>query len=270
MRWRQALALFAGAACTALTAGAVMTGPAAAATAATAGTAAVRADGASLPFGHWGPAQPIPGLAMLNAGGSAQVLHVSCVSLGNCTAAGTYQDSAGNTQVFTANEVSGTWGQATPLTGLSSLNVGGDASATALSCSGLGTCAIGGFYTDGQNGSQPFVGDSQGGTFGPPQALFAASALHNQQIATVSALSCASPGNCTVAVTLPVFPPGGTPSPSRSWPPRWPAPGPRSKAYSASPARSCPPRSTHCPAGYRGTALPAGFTEAPPEPCTRS
>jgi Big-like domain-containing protein len=187
-----------------------MSGPAAAATA---GTAAVRQDGASLPFGHWGPAQPIPGLAALNAGGSAQVQHVSCVSLGNCTAAGIYQDAAGSTQVFTANEVSGTWGQATPLTGLSSLNVGGDASATALSCSGLGACAIGGFYTDGLNGSQPFVADSQGGTFGPPQALFAASALHNQQIATVSALSCASPGNCTVAVTLPVFPPGGTPLP---------------------------------------------------------
>ena len=206
MRWRQALALFAGAACTALTAATVMSGPAAASTA---GTAAVRQDGASLPFGHWGPAHPIPGLAALNADGSAQVQHVSCASLGNCTAAGTYQDAAGRTQVFTANEVSGTWGQATPLTGLSSLNVGGDASATALSCSGLGACAIGGFYTDGLNGSQPFVADSRGGTFGPPQALFAASALHNQRIATISALSCASPGNCTVAVTLPNNPPGG-------------------------------------------------------------
>jgi len=40
--------------------------------------------------GVWGRAIEVPGLAALNAGGTAGVVSVSCASAGNCAAAGDY------------------------------------------------------------------------------------------------------------------------------------------------------------------------------------
>jgi hypothetical protein len=48
----------------------------------------------------WGNAQEVPNLGTLNAGNSAEVLSVSCVSAGNCAAGGSYTDSNGHTQAF--------------------------------------------------------------------------------------------------------------------------------------------------------------------------
>jgi hypothetical protein len=44
--------------------------------------------------GKWGKAVPVPGLAALNKGGSADVAAISCGSAGNCSAVGSYLDGA--------------------------------------------------------------------------------------------------------------------------------------------------------------------------------
>jgi cytochrome c551/c552 len=67
--------------------------------------------------GTWGKAGPIPGLAALNTGHTAQLTSVSCTSAGNCSAAGMYTGSAGIQQAFVASQVNGTWGKAEEIHG---------------------------------------------------------------------------------------------------------------------------------------------------------
>ena len=59
------------------------------------GAAAART---TVPGGTWGSASEVPGLAALNAGGNAQISSMSCASVGNCGAGGSYTDSAGQHQ----------------------------------------------------------------------------------------------------------------------------------------------------------------------------
>jgi hypothetical protein len=54
--------------------------------------------------GVWRTAQEVPGTAALNAGGSAQVLSVSCAPTGNCSAGGDYTDSSGHRQAFVVSQ----------------------------------------------------------------------------------------------------------------------------------------------------------------------
>jgi hypothetical protein len=108
--------------------------------------------------GTWGKAKEIPGTAALNAGGNAGVAGVSCASAGNCSVGGSYTDSNGDSQVFVANEVNGTWGQAKEIPGTAALNAGGNAGMGGVSCAPAGTCSVGGFYAPGGSpASQAFV-----------------------------------------------------------------------------------------------------------------
>jgi hypothetical protein len=196
MRWRRSVAVLAGAASAALAIGTMTASPAGASTAgaSSAGTstavmAAARPADTTFPAGHWGPAQPVAGLAALNAGGSAEVNVVSCHSPGFCTAAGTYEDAAKHNQVFTVTETGGVWGQAIPLPGLRNLNAG-DANATAISCGDAGRCAVGGTYTDSNGVSQPYVSDSLGGSFASIPHTLIHLGGQPQKVTTVTAISC--------------------------------------------------------------------------------
>jgi hypothetical protein len=63
---------------------------------------------------------------------NAQLTTLSCGSKGNCSAAGSFADRAGNTQVFVASQVKGAWGSAEEVPGTAALNKGGQAGITAL------------------------------------------------------------------------------------------------------------------------------------------
>jgi hypothetical protein len=83
----------------------------------------------------------VPGTAVLNTGGDAGDLSVSCASAGNCGATGVYSDAACRGQAFVANEVNGAWKKAREVPGTASLNAGGVAgthSRTAVSLSQIG------------------------------------------------------------------------------------------------------------------------------------
>jgi hypothetical protein len=144
--------------------------------------------------GTWGNAQEVPGITSLNAGSDAGVFAVSCGSAGNCAAAGQYLDSDGN-QVFLADEVNGTWGNAEQIPGTGSLNIGDYAQVNTLSCASAGNCAVGGQYADAV-GPLPFVADEVNGTWGNAQEVPGMAALSATN-AGVAALSCPSAGNCS-------------------------------------------------------------------------
>ncbi|HEV2371541.1 MAG TPA: hypothetical protein VGS19_05155 [Streptosporangiaceae bacterium] len=107
--------------------------------------------------GTWGTAQEVPGTAALNAGGLAVPGSVSCASAGNCSAGGGYTDGSGHNQAFVVNETNGTWGTAEEVPGTATLNVGGFADITVVSCAPAGNCSAGGSYTDSSGHNQAFV-----------------------------------------------------------------------------------------------------------------
>jgi hypothetical protein len=95
--------------------------------------------------GVWGNAKKLPGTTGSNYG-VVTPSPVSCASPGNCAAAGSYTDASSKLQVFVARETNGVWAKATELPGAAALNVLGNVQVSAVSCSKLGKCAIGGAY----------------------------------------------------------------------------------------------------------------------------
>jgi hypothetical protein len=84
---------------------------------------------------------PVPGSIALNAGGVANVQNISCPSTGNCAVSGFYTDASGNEQIFVADEVNGTWGDAARLPGPAST---GNNSGAHAACWSPGNCTAGG------------------------------------------------------------------------------------------------------------------------------
>jgi hypothetical protein len=57
--------------------------------------------------GVWGSAIEVPGSGALNLGGGAGLTSMSCPSVGNCSAGGSYADRSHNQQAFVVNETNG-------------------------------------------------------------------------------------------------------------------------------------------------------------------
>jgi hypothetical protein len=149
--------------------------------------------------GTWGNAQPLPGIAALNASAqtvSAAVRSLSCASPGNCAAGGYYTDRAGHQQAFVASEISGTWHQAIEVPGTAALNTGGRAWVEAVSCSPSGYCAAGGFYSGPGVNTQAFVVTGVDGSWGAAREVPGTAGLNRGGLASVNDVSCPSAGNC--------------------------------------------------------------------------
>ena len=145
--------------------------------------------------GTWRKAEVVPGLAKLNTGGVGVINSVSCASAGNCTAGGYYWDASHDSQAFVVSQVNGTWGKAELVPGLAALNAG-DAGITSVSCASAGNCTAGGYYTDSSRTQQAFVVSQVNGTWRQAEEVPGTASL-NVNGASVTAVSCASAGNCT-------------------------------------------------------------------------
>ncbi len=98
--------------------------------------------------GTWGKAIEIPNLGTLNVGGNVDIVQVGCPTAGHCVAGGDYLTAPGEdsaTNAFVAAENKGAWGKATPVPGLSSLNIG-SASVNVISCFRSRPCTAFGSY----------------------------------------------------------------------------------------------------------------------------
>ena len=142
--------------------------------------------------GVWGaPQLAVP--ILTNLGRGASVSSVSCVSAGNCSAGGNYDDGMLGVQAFVVSQVGGVWG-APQLAVPAATNFGGNATVNSVSCVSAGNCSAGGYYTD-SSGQQAFVVSQLGGVWGAPQ-LAVSTATNSGNFASVSSVSCASAGNC--------------------------------------------------------------------------
>ena len=150
--------------------------------------------------GIWGTARPVPGLAALNAGGSAGVTSLSCPRPGDCSAGGVYIDSSGaqsGIQAFVVSENHGVWGQAKEVPGLAALNTTGHAQVDSVSCALPGDCSAVGHYRDSSFAVQGFVVTETNGAWGQAEEVPGLAALNTGGQADVTSVSCAGTGDCS-------------------------------------------------------------------------
>jgi hypothetical protein len=179
-------------------------GPFAVAGAAAAGTHAGPA-GRIAPGGASGPGRAVAGPAVKNLPSvigtdlspSAEAYSVSCASPGNCSAGGAYTDGLGRIQPFVVTETSGTWGTAQEVPGIAALNTYGEAWIFNVSCTSAGNCGASGDYEPAQENLEPFVVTETNGTWGTAQEIPGIAALNGDDDASVTSVSCSSPGNCS-------------------------------------------------------------------------
>ncbi len=144
--------------------------------------------------GAWGKALEVPGSAVLNTGGVAEVLSVSCGAPTSCAAGGYYEDSATRTHPFVVNEVNGTWRAALQVPGLPATDNGG--SVKSISCAASSNCAAGGYYTDAAGNFQAFVVNEVNSAWAKAIDVPGLRALNLAGHAAVEAVSCGAAGNC--------------------------------------------------------------------------
>ena len=144
--------------------------------------------------GAWGDAIEVPGTAALNSLNDAEMTSVSCAAAGECAAGGYYTD--GNVQAFVVSETNGSWGDAVGVPGTATLNSGGYAQVTSVSCGEAGDCAAGGFYVDADGHHQAFVADETNDSWTDAVEVPGTAALNSGGYAHVNSVACASAGNC--------------------------------------------------------------------------
>jgi hypothetical protein len=134
---------------------------------------------------------------------------VSCPSGGNCSAAGGYTDTAGNSPPFVVSEASGAWGKAEEVPGTATLSSGGSALVDSLSCASPGNCGAAGSYSLPCQGiqcidQQAFVLSEVNGIWGNAIEVPGTATLNGGNDAAAGPLSCTAPGKCTPPAPTPL------------------------------------------------------------------
>jgi hypothetical protein len=145
----------------------------------------------------WGYAKKVP----MPAGNWAVINALSCSGPGDCVAGGGYDDKADKGHAFLIEEKNGVWGTQQPVKGLPGPATYVNAGVNAVSCASPGNCAAGGSYQAPNYLNEAFVVDEVNGTWDQGQELPGIAALNVDDWATVTQLSCASPGNCSAIGT---------------------------------------------------------------------
>jgi len=147
--------------------------------------------------GPWA-AVSVPAPAGLVAA-SVALQSVSCATTGNCTAVGTYDNSAGTTQPLLLTEASGTW--ATGTTASLPANVDTSrpfVSLTSVSCASAGNCSAVGTYLTTSPAQAGLLLTETGGAWG---AGVEASVPAGATQVSLASVSCTSAGDCSAVGT---------------------------------------------------------------------
>lgn len=130
---------------------------------------------------------------------SMTIYDLSCGSLGNCSAVGSYQDSSLNIQAFFANEVNQKWLRAKEVTlPANAMGTGQTALVRSVACPSAGNCSAVGGYLD--NAPTPrtvgFVLSEVGGSWRSASEISLNSSTNSNPYVTMGQLACSSVGNC--------------------------------------------------------------------------
>jgi hypothetical protein len=141
-----------------------------------------------------------PGIATLDHGGTGQLSAVSCAAAGGCSAGGFYTDATTKqTQAFVIGETGGVWGDAEGLpTVANTLNTGGSAVVTAVSCAAVGNCDATGYYRAGTS-VHPFAVAESGSVWDGATTVPGSGTDDSEGLAE----SCAFPQRCSIGGYVP-------------------------------------------------------------------
>ena len=127
----------------------------------------------------------------------ATTYSVSCPSAGSCGAGGYYDVANGGGYAFVVSEKNNRWGRAEKVPGLARFNEIEAAATFSVSCASAGNCSASGWFADRHHSvDQGFVVGEADGRWGKAQRLPGVARL-TPYGASISSLSCASPGNCS-------------------------------------------------------------------------
>jgi hypothetical protein len=88
------------------------------------------------------------------------------------------------------------WGIAVEVPGTATLNKGGGAEISSVSCTSAGNCSAGGYYTASYRHGEAFVVNQVHGTWGTAIEVPGTAALNKGGNAEITSVSCTSAGNC--------------------------------------------------------------------------
>jgi hypothetical protein len=125
---------------------------------------------------------------------------VSCTPAGTCAAGGYYTGGSYYEQGFVDVERNGRWGTAIDVPGLGTLNTGGSAQVTSVSCASAGNCAAGGYYLNRYH-RHAFVALERNGRWGQAIPVPGLRALNMGRGSIVNSVSCAPAGSCAAGGT---------------------------------------------------------------------
>jgi hypothetical protein len=136
----------------------------------------------------------------VSSGQNAQIHSIACASAGNCSAVGTYSARAtplATTQGLVLNEVAGTWQRALEVHLPARTNVNPFVLLNQVACTSAGNCAAVGSYIDANDVTHGLVVSEAAGRWSPGLALGLPANASAFPDATLSSVSCVSPGNCS-------------------------------------------------------------------------
>jgi len=123
---------------------------------------------------------------------------VSCVSPGNCTAAGMFKNSSAGFEAFTMTSTNGVWDTARPAVVSAIQDEAKYGLFNSVSCASPGNCTAVGQVRNSNNVNEAFTMTSTNGMWDTAQpAVFDTGEQHVSRSGFFSSVSCASPGNCT-------------------------------------------------------------------------
>jgi hypothetical protein len=152
--------------------------------------------------GVWAAAHELtlPANALID-GQDAAVRSVDCLSAGNCSAVGDYDDDnavAPQDEGFVVLEVKGVWHQATEIDFPSGTNFNPYVSMGQIACASNGRCVAVGSYIDANDVTQGLLVDENGDRWARGQTLALPANASAFAGATVSEVTCVADSSCAV------------------------------------------------------------------------
>jgi hypothetical protein len=149
--------------------------------------------------GSWAPGLEVQAPGNAAAPPEAYVNEVSCPSVGNCSATGSYSDSAGNREGLLVTEAAGTWSPAVeamlPANAATTQQVAG---VSAPSCPSVGECGTTGEYIDSSANREGMLLTETGGSWSPAsEVVLPANSAATKQQALIQSPWCPSKGECS-------------------------------------------------------------------------
>lgn len=158
--------------------------------------------------GQWGQAFLVPTTAnfssYLQGDDYSDATWVDCPAKGYCSVGGSYNDNLNAicescyTNAFVVNEVKGKWYGAIAVPGVHALNQGDGADLEVGTCLSVGTCEIGGTYTDNSGNTQLYTDSEKNGIWQIAKPL---GDYNGSNSTSFNTMQCSTPQRCEATGT---------------------------------------------------------------------